>query len=581
VTLDSDYLRLMRPCRWALLVLLAVGSCAVLAATAHPASGAERPLQTAIVDPAVFGGPNADEGLTRAVDAGATAIKVPLFWNGVAPFRRPRGFEPARPSDPAYNWAGLDAQLELIRSYGLEPIVYIAGAPTWALRKIDGYARPDPAQFAAFALAAVRRYSGRYHGLPRVRYWQAWNEPNKVAKPGQKAGAEAWYRTLVNGFAVRVHSVPGNEVIAGGVSPFGISTAVAPLTFMRDLLCVSPGPEPRPTCATRVHFDIWSVDPYTAGGPSHPTAKADDISVAELPEMKSVLDAAVRLGHVASTRSVRFWVTEFAWDSNPPDPGGVPAALEGRWVADALHRMWLSGVSLVTWFTLRDQPLRTSPYQSGLYYLGSSFASDRPKPALTAFRFPFVASPDGKRISVWGRTPTSSPGRIRIEQHQASSWATVGLLQADRVGIFTGTVRSRGVGLLRAVVAATGDASLPYSLVSPPDQAYQPFGAQLSNRTSAPSSNAAVSQYVEDEPTAGGGAGLAAPAVLPAVGTDASRAAPGSALAAVGDAIVRADRKRAVALGGALVAATLALIVLAVRRRRPQQLRTKGGLHPR
>ena len=68
---------------------------------------------------------------------------------------------------------------------------------------------------------------------------------------------------------------------------------------------------------------------------------------------------------------MRFWVTEFAWDSNPPDPGGVPLALEGRWVADALHRVWAAGVSLVTWFSLRDQPLRTSAYQSGLYLRGS------------------------------------------------------------------------------------------------------------------------------------------------------------------------------------------------------------------
>src|SRR5262249_56041801 len=131
-------------------------------------------------------------------------------------------------------------------------------------------------------------------------------------------------------------------------------------------------------------------DPYTAGGPSHKTAKPDDISIGELPRMKSVLDAALRSGHVDSTQPVGFWVTEFAWDSNPPDPGGVPLALEGRWVADALHRMWTAGVSLVTWFSLRDQPLRTSPYQSGLYFLGSSFAPDRPKPAPPPFPFPFL-----------------------------------------------------------------------------------------------------------------------------------------------------------------------------------------------
>lgn len=37
--------------------------------------------------------------------------------------------------------------------------------------------RPDPAAFGAFAEAVARRYSGA-NGLPRVRYFEAWNEPN-------------------------------------------------------------------------------------------------------------------------------------------------------------------------------------------------------------------------------------------------------------------------------------------------------------------------------------------------------------------------------------------------------------------
>ena len=397
--------------------MLALGVLlAALWAPHAEAAPASHPLQTAIVDPTVFTGRDAGRGLDRAVAAGATAIKVPLFWNTVAPARRPPGFRASDPSEPAYGWAGLDAQLRLIRARGLEPLVYIAAAPAWAVRAIDGARRPDPAQYRAFALAAARRYSGTRPGLPRVRYWQAWNEPNKVAGPSAKPGVEAWYRTLVNEFAASVHSVPGDLVIAGGVSPFGISTAVAPLAFMRDLLCVSAGTVPRATCSSTVHFDVWSVDPYTAGGPFHRTARPDDVSVAELPTMRRVLGAAERMGHVSSVAGhARFWVTEFAWDSNPPDPAGVPLALEGRWVAEALHQMWQAGVTLVTWYTLRDQPLRTSAYQSGLYLMGPTVAADRPKPAFTAFRFPFVAYPDREGRLGLGSYPAShlGPGRDR------------------------------------------------------------------------------------------------------------------------------------------------------------------------
>lgn len=440
--------------------------CWAFSSTAAGAT-APQPLQTAFVDPIVFTGPNAAAGLTAAKAAGATMIKVPLFWNEVASATKPATFKPSDPSDPAYNWTQPDAQLRLIRAQGLQAIVYVSSAPTWAMRTIGGYSRADPAQFASFALAAVRRYSGTTNGLPRVRYWEAWNEPNKVPNPAAKASAAAWYRSLVNAFAASAHTVPGNSVIAGGLAPFGISTSVAPLDFMKSLL------------SAKVDFDIWSTDPYTAGGPTHKAAHAGDVSIAELPAMKTVLDAGVLGGKVVSRQAVRFWVTEFSWDSNPPDPGGVPAALEGRWVAEALYRMWSAGVSLVTWYTLVDQPVKTSPYQSGLYYLGTTFASNRPKPAFTVFRFPFVAYPRSKGVLVWGRTPTSKSGTVVIEQRGSSGWRRVGVVQADMVGIFTGDLQASGKGPLRARFTGAKATSLPFSLVEPPDHPYQLFGAPL------------------------------------------------------------------------------------------------------
>jgi hypothetical protein len=436
-----------------------------LAAAAASNAAPLQPLQTAFVDPEVFTGADANIGLTRAARAGASAIKVPLFWNTVAPTAK---------GSHAYNWAGIDTQLRIVRSHGLEPIVYIAGPPTWAIRKLDGFSRVDPAQYAAFAAAAVHRYSGKTKGLPRVRYWEAWNEPNKVPDRTYKAGAASWYRQIVNLYATSVHSEPGNLVIAGGLAPFGISTAVAPLAFMRSVLCVSAGRAPHATCSSRTHFDIWSTDPYTAGGPNHHAYRADDVSVADLPDMKSVLDAAVRLGHVASVQPAQFWVTEFSWDSKPPDPAGVPAALEGRWVAEALYRMWSAGVSLVTWFTIRDQPVHQSAYQSGLYFRGASFAADRPKPALTAFRFPFVAFERSNKVLVWARTPTGKGATIVIEQQGSSGWRRVAVLHANAVGIASATVPTSARGPLRARIGA--DTSLPFSLVEPPDHVYQPFG---------------------------------------------------------------------------------------------------------
>ena len=137
---------------------------------------------------------------------------------------------------------------------------------------------------------------------------------------------------------------------------------------------------------------------------------------------------------------MRFWVTEFSWDSKPPDPHprALPMRLHARWVSEALYRMWRSGVSLVTWFQLRDEPYPASPYQSGLYFRGGQdLLRDQPKPSLTAFRFPFVALRERGGLTVWGRTPDSRPATVLVEQSAGGSWRRLAQLRADRHGIFT------------------------------------------------------------------------------------------------------------------------------------------------
>ena len=63
---------------------------------------------------------------------------------------------------------------------GLAPILTVEGAPEWAQACSlgPGSCRPRPKDVADFVTAAARRYGGSYKGLPRVRYWQIWNEPN-------------------------------------------------------------------------------------------------------------------------------------------------------------------------------------------------------------------------------------------------------------------------------------------------------------------------------------------------------------------------------------------------------------------
>lgn len=471
------------------LALLA-GAFLLSSAGASPSATSHGAFRTGIVLPDELAGSTGPLVLSRSRAAGASLVRLTLPWSAVAPAVRPPDFVPEDPASPGYDWTAFDSVIRRTVAAGLQPFVSVLDAPTWAERAPGaggppGTNNPDPVQFSLFARAAASRYSGAFQGLPRVRYWGAWNEPNlslfmwpQLVK--NVPYSPGWYRQIVNGFAASVHGVHSdNLVVAGETAPFQDITPIVlkqrkdwgPLTFMRDLLCLSRSL--KPTCKDPVHFDAWAHHPYTSGGPTHHAVLPDDVSLGDLGKMRRVLDAGIRAGHVLSQSPVQFWMTEFSWDSMPPDPHGVPTWLLERWVPQALYRMWLSHVSVVIWYSLRDEPLSSSFFQSGLYYRGKTMAADRPKPYLQGFRFPFVAFPAGRRVVVWGRAPTGRT--VVVEQSLDHRWRRVGSLPADSSGIFYRRLSIPRRGALRAV-AASGERSPPFSLKAQRDRFYNPFG---------------------------------------------------------------------------------------------------------
>jgi hypothetical protein len=451
---------------------------------------ASAPFATAFIDPPEAHGSSGPLVFKRLNAMGVTAIRTAIPWTAIAPVERPAGFDAADWRDEAYRWSDFDAVIRRLRAEKLEPIVAINIIPAWARQSAGNPASPPrPAEIAAFMRAAAEHYSGQVPGVPRIKYWQVWIEPNvnlwfspQYDGAGKPVSPEV-YRRLVNAIADAVHAARAdNVVIAGGLSPFTVRTrglvTVGPMRFMREMLCMSNGAKPRPTCSRRTRFDVWAHHPYTSGGPTHKAYHPDDVSLGDLPEMRALLDAAVRARHVRSTQRVRFWVTEFSWDTSPPDPKAVPARLHARWVAEALFRMWESGVELVAWLQLRDEPYPANSYQSGLYFRGASLAQDRPKPALAAFRFPFVAFRESDQISVWGRTPTSKAATVYIERKSpGGAWRRVAVLKADRSGIFKSelTLQATPRDYVRARQAG-GKFAVPFSLTRPPDRQLRPFG---------------------------------------------------------------------------------------------------------
>lgn len=474
---------MLPPVRRTAFVILAL----TVAAAATAAAGARPPLFTAVVDPYAISGDSSEAAFAAIRGVGAQFVRLPVLWSQIAPVSPSEGFDASDPNDPAYQWHDLDSQVQEAVAAGLQPILDINSSPAWASPlKIGGAGYPDSTKLAAFASAIATRYSGASPGIPRVRYWQLWNEPNITVSllPQFQGGSPASprvYRAMLDAFAGAVHSVsPSNVVVAGALSPFTVNyssvKSVGPLKFMRELLCMSGGSHPHPTCSVRLHIDVWAHHPYTSGGPFHHAANPNDVSLGDLPKMKALLGAALRAHHIVAPHGLGFWVTEFSWDTNPPDPKAVPIALQSRWTAEALYQMWRSGVTLVTWWLLVDQPYPASSYQSGLYFHGPPFTPASRKPTWTAFRFPFVAYERPGGVFIWGRTPSSSARVVRIERRRGGGWQGIGIIRADSHGIFSARLNV-GVTATDWLRAATGsETSLPFSLTQPPDRYFDPFG---------------------------------------------------------------------------------------------------------
>ena len=444
------------------------------------------PLRTALLDPA-FAGSDRQTAFAMAQASGATYVRLSVDWRALAPATPPAGFVATDPTSPGYDWTGLDSVLEQADAAGLTPILDISTVPDWAYAtkpKAPNGGTPRASDLGDFAKALATHYDGSLPGVPAEHVFQVWNEPN-LSLDLYPVAPNA-YRAMVNAVATAVHAVdPANLVVAGGLDPFGHPKkkrqkwySTAPLAYMRSLLCLSKGKHPHSTCTKPIHFDVWSHHPYTFGGPFGHAKNPDDVELGDLPKMRALLRAAKKAHHIVSAKPTQFWVTEFGWDTNPPRRHAASLNLASRWTAESLHQMWLSGVSLVTWFLLEDYK-SPSPYQSGLYYHTTSLDKARAKPVLTAYRFPFVAYLGTRGVSVWGRDATSTRQVVTVQRspHRGGPWRTVATLRANGSGIFKAMLKLKATkkDWLRAVAPDSGK-SLSFSLTVPHAPHIGPWG---------------------------------------------------------------------------------------------------------
>jgi hypothetical protein len=385
--------------------------------------------------------------LKRADDARAAYVRFTLDWALVAPQERGDGFEPGNPFDRRYSWGYVEDFVRDARRRGLRVILTVVGAPSWG-RDEGG---PVPRHFRQFVSAAAQRFSGFFpdpkldgRELPRVRFWQIWDEPNGTRRP---VSAER-YRALLAAGRQAVKDVDtGSTVLTAGTAA---GPDAAPLAWWRDMLCLTPSLERAAACGVR--FDAAAHHPVAANASPLERAGSDDVGVRDLGRLDRVLEAARGEGTLGGDTRKPVWVTRLGWTTPPVDSDGVSRGRQRAHLLRALHILRRRPV--VIWDGLRDTERgrgeRFPPVASGLWARRTyrDLRRDRPKPALAAFRFPLAATRRGSGTDIWGLAPKSAR-TVQIQRLRRGKWQTLrrvrphGRAFSARVRHRTGTFRAR------------------------------------------------------------------------------------------------------------------------------------------
>jgi hypothetical protein len=474
--------------------------CSLAAILLASSGSGTQAVETTIQDDAVMLH-RSDAEVFQAVrqmrELGVDRVRLTAGWSALAP--RPRQeHRPPAPFDPAdtttYPQAGfsaLDRAVRVASRQRLKVQLDLAfWAPRWAVRRrstnpVRERYFPSSRQFARFATAITRRYSGHFtdprHGivlpLPRVDIYTTWNEPNKAtflmpqwvrkrSGRGFRPMSPHIYRSMHEAAYAAVKAVdPQARVLIGGLNSRGSRVpgvrGVPPMAFMRTMACVTRGLKPLrvPECAGAgvLHADGLALHPYSLHVAPGTSARArDDIYLADLDRPGRLVDKLAALGRIDAAWPL--YITEYGYETKPPDPTARFSPAQ-----QAQHLGWATflaqsnpKVRMFAQFLLRDLSVskgvtnRDNDFQTGLLFAGGD-----PKPSAQAFKLPlfvsYATTPEGNPGLVFygGVRPGDEPRVVRIERRPpgAEDWGAVATTGAtcgedpydfvtDRTGFF-------------------------------------------------------------------------------------------------------------------------------------------------
>ena len=437
------------------LLLVALLVAAALIPTTHASASKTQPTMLQD-DPELIYGSSAlrSKRLNELKNLGVDIVKVRVRWRDLASKKPSNGADPN-----SYDWTPYDEIVSGAESRGMGVYFQLGGtAPNWATPGKGAVRNPNAREFGKFAQAAGAHF-------PSVKIWSVWNEPNLVSwLAPQVAGgvpqAPRIYRGLLNaaagGLSASGHG--SDELLVGELLPFtrtsrDTNKKIRPLAWLRELACVDSRYHAfRGKKAARrgckgfksIPGTGLAYHPYTlAGGPSVSTPNRDDASIADLGRVTHVLSKLRAKHRIRSSWPV--WITEFGFQSRPPDPYATPIKkIPGFMAHSEFIAFKNSRVASYSQYPLIDDAGKSDGFQSGL-----RFHKGKKKPGVfAAFQRPFYARTlSSSRAELFGAIRAATGGTVTLQTRTSrkAKWKTIAHASLNSRGYFDRRVKAAQV----------------------------------------------------------------------------------------------------------------------------------------
>jgi hypothetical protein len=303
--------------------------------------------------------------------------------------------------------------------------------------------------------------------LPKVSIWSVWNEPNLSGWLGPQYASRKLPESprLYRGLYLAAHGAlaatghAADEILIGELLPFARSgktypARVSPLLFLRELACVDAKYRPyRGRAASQRGCTGYTplpgtgiaYHPYTLeSGPETLTPLADDATINDLTRLDRTLS---KLSKRLVVRKMPIWLTEFGYQTDPPDPFASPIRKvpqfmgESEWLAYHDRR-----VKSYAQYPLSDDTVaghglaRFHGFQSGI-----TSTLGKPKSGVyQAYKTPlFVRLVSKSSVEVFGGVRAAPPGATVVLQSATGSKFTAlgGPVTLNSSGYFDKVIR--------------------------------------------------------------------------------------------------------------------------------------------